>query len=374
VTNADNSAPRPHVSGRDRGEQRRQLAQWIAGRLPGAEISELTAPASNGMSSDTLLFQVSWQDGGVAKKTDYVARLEPDTSAVPVFPTYDMERQFRIMQVVEKNTAVPVPRTLWFEPDTTIMGGAFFVMERVEGIVPPDVMPYVFGSWLTEASKDDQARLQRTSVETLARLHQLDDRGPAAFLAFDSPGDTHLRRHVAHERAYYEWVVSGKRRSPLIERGFAWLEDHWPAHEGPSGLSWGDARIGNVMYRDFEPVAVLDWEMAALGPREIDVSWMIFLHRFFQDLAEGAGLPGMPDFLQRDEVAATYEGASGYEPRDLDFYTVYAALRHAVVMTRVTYRQIHFGESPLPDDPDDLILHRPTLEAMLAGTYWSNIP
>jgi aminoglycoside phosphotransferase (APT) family kinase protein len=113
--------------------------------------------------------------------------------------------------------------------------------------------------------------------------------------------------------------------------------------------------------------------MAALGPREIDLAWMIFLHRFFQDLAEQAGLPGMPTFLQRDDAAATYAQASGYEPRDLDFFTLYAALRHAIVMTRVMYRSIHFGEAELPEDPDDMILHRPTLEAMLAGTYWSNI-
>ena len=32
------------------------------------------------------------------------------------------------------------------------------------------------------------------------------------------------------------------------------------------------ARIGNVMYKDFEPVGVLDWEMAALGPREMDIA------------------------------------------------------------------------------------------------------
>jgi aminoglycoside phosphotransferase (APT) family kinase protein len=373
VTNIDEPAARPRVSTRDRAEQRRQLADWIDRRLPGAEISELTAPPTNGLSSDTLLFDVTWQVGDDARSMACVARVEPDTSAVPVFPTYDMERQFRVMRMVEEHTSVPVPKTLWYEPDLAVMGSTFFVMERIVGEVPPDLMPYVFGSWLSEASAADCNRLQCTTIEALARLHELDDSGPAAFLALPAPGGTPLRRHVADQRAYYEWVVAGKRRSPLIERAFAWLEDHWPTDEGPAGLSWGDARVGNIMYRDFEPVAVLDWEMAALGPREIDLAWMIFLHRFFQDLAEQAGLPGMPSFLRRDDVAETYARASGHDPRDLDFYTLYAALRHAIVMTRVTYRQVHFGESQLPEDPDDMILHRPTLEAMLAGSYWPNI-
>jgi len=44
---------------------------------------------------------------------------------------------------------------------------------------------------------------------------------------------------------------------------------------------WGDSRVGNVLYSDFRPVAVLDWEMATLGPREMDVAWVIFAHMVF---------------------------------------------------------------------------------------------
>ena len=52
---------------------------------------------------------------------------------------------------------------------------------------------------------------------------------------------------------------------------------------------WGDSRVGNVLYQDFRPVAVLDWEMATLGPREMDVAWIIFAHMVFQELAGLAG-------------------------------------------------------------------------------------
>ncbi len=179
---------------------------------------------------------------------------------------------------------------------------------------------------------------------------------------------------MAAQFAYYQWVVADHPRSPLIERGFARLERLWPADEGPAVLSWGDARVGNIIYQGFAPAAVLDWEMAAIGPRELDLGWLIFLHRFFQDLTEGSGLPGLPDFLERGQVAAQYAEASGHTPRDLDFYTLYAALRHAVVMLRIAYRQIHFGESAPPDGDgaavDRLILHRGTLEAMIEDRYW----
>jgi len=38
------------------------------------------------------------------------------------------------------------------------------VMEQQSGDVPPDVMPYNFGSWVTEASPAQRTLLQRESV------------------------------------------------------------------------------------------------------------------------------------------------------------------------------------------------------------------
>jgi aminoglycoside phosphotransferase (APT) family kinase protein len=52
---------------------------------------------------------------------------------------------------------------------------------------------------------------------------------------------------------YHDWARGG-RRSELIERGLRQLHATWP-REGRTVLSWGDVRIGNIIYRNFEPVA-----------------------------------------------------------------------------------------------------------------------
>lgn len=362
---------KPRTSTRPRDELGRRLEKWLGRHLPGARLSGLEVPESNGMSSETVLFDVSWSDKAGGQRRACAARLSPDPAAAPVFPVYDLTKQFRVMRLVAERSSVPVPTTLWDEPDPAPVGTPFFVMERVEGDVPPDVMPYPFGSWLSEASAADQRRLQDGAVRTLAAIHDAQvSADDVAFLEIGGGGDTALRRHVTNTAAYYEWVVSDGIRSPLIERAFVWLDEHWPAHEAPSTISWGDARIGNMMFRDFEPVAVLDWEMAATGPVEVDVGWMIYLHRFLDDIAVDAGLPGMPAFMRRDDVAESYEKATGRAPRDLDFYCLYAALRHAVVMSRVARRQVLFGEIEMPEDPDDMIMHRASLEQMLEGSYW----
>ncbi|WP_095046945.1 phosphotransferase [Streptomyces sp. WM6386] len=175
-----------------------------------------------------------------------------------------------------------------------------------------------------------------------------------------------LQRHVQRDPA----LRHGLARSPLIEDAFDRLEHLWPADPGTPVLNWGDARIGNVVYDGFEPAAVLDWEMAALAPREVDLGWAIYLHRFFQDLTVGFGQRGLPDFFRRDRVETRYARLTGHTPRDMDFHTLYAALRHAVVMLRVAYRQVHFGEAVVPADPDTLILHHGSLRAMVQGSYW----
>lgn len=364
---------RPRTSTRDRGELRERLERWLKQSFGAAEVSPLAGPAGNGMSSETLLFDARWREGGAWRSAALVGRVAPDPAAVPVFPSYDMERQFRVLRALHELDALPLPRVLWCETDPAPLGAPFFVMERVAGEVPPDIPPYTFGqSWLSKGTPEQLARLQEGSVGLLAALFRIER--PAerfAFLESPRPGATPLRRFVAELRGFYDWVSADGIRSPLLEGCFAWLDAHWPEREGPTVLSWGDARIGNILYRDFAPVAALDWEMAALGPPELDVGWMIALHRFFDDLTRGAGMPGMPDLLRRADVAASYEKRTGYAPRDLDFYTLLAALRHGIVMFRIARRMAHFGEVQLPPDVDDMIAHRRMLERMLAGEYWS---
>ncbi|MFF3939731.1 phosphotransferase family protein [Streptomyces phaeofaciens] len=361
------TAPRPRTTTRDPEELTRRLTAWLGTRLPGAEAVGVTLPAANGLSSETLLFDIGHPEPPLRR---CALRLAADPAAYTVFPVYDMARQYRTMALVAERTDLPVPRVLWLEEDPGPLGAPFFVMERVEGRVPPDVMPYTYeGNWLHAASDAERERLEAATVGLLARLHDQVPAGAAEFLAEAGDGDA-LRRHVTAQRAYYDWVVAGLAPSPLIEAAFDRLAQLWPDDPGTPVLNWGDARIGNVVYDGFAPAAVLDWEMAALAPREVDLGWTIYLHRFFQDLTVASGQRGLPGFLRRDRVETRYAELTGHTPRNMEFHTLYAALRHAIVMLRIAYRRAHFGEVAVPADPDTLILHHDSLRAMVQGSYW----
>jgi aminoglycoside phosphotransferase (APT) family kinase protein len=363
---------------RDPGETTELLQAWLAGILdPGSRpaITGVTSPESNGMSSETVLFTATW-DGGQGGDVErrLVARIEPPATAYPVFTSYDLGMQYAVMRLVGEHTQVPVPRTLWYEADPAVLGGPFFVMERVDGLVPPDVLPYTFGdNWLFDSDAAGRRTLQQSVVDALAGIHSLTaHHHDLGFLEVDAPGPTSLDRLGHRWREYAAWVMQD-RPSPLLADCFDWLEENRPAPAGPDSLSWGDARIGNMMFRDHRVVAVLDWEMASVAPPEVDLGWMCYLHLFFHDLATDLGAPGLPDMFRPVDVAESYAAASGYTPADLRWFVAFAAIRHGAIMRRVTERAVYFGEAVMPDDVDDLIIHRATLRGMLEGTYWSGV-
>jgi aminoglycoside phosphotransferase (APT) family kinase protein len=371
--------PTDHLttSTRDQAELGRRIEAWLGGVLDDASdisVTDVVKPEGNGMSSETLLFTAAWTDaGGAAVERRCVARIEPELDKIPVFPSYDLAMQYRVMELVGEATDVPVPETLWFEGDGSVIGAPFFVMGRVDGEVPRDVMPYTFGdNWVEAASPAERERLERSAVAALVGIHAITpDSHDLSFLPEPPAGATALERHLAGWEGYLEWVTASER-SPLLDECFAWLRANLP-DTAEALLSWGDARIGNMLFAGFEVQAVLDWEMAGIAPPEVDLGWMAYLHLFFQDITTDLGFPGMPDFMRTEQLAAIYTELSGRTTGDLRWYLAYAAMRHGVIMRRVTERAVLFGEAVRPDDADDMIIHRETLRQMLAGTYWDRI-
>jgi aminoglycoside phosphotransferase (APT) family kinase protein len=95
-------------SSRDPDRTRADLAAWLARTLPAGsapDVTELTV-APTGQSSETLFFTAAWGEageggGGVRRARRLVARVAPRPVDIPVFPRYHMEREFRVIRLVE---------------------------------------------------------------------------------------------------------------------------------------------------------------------------------------------------------------------------------------------------------------------------------
>lgn len=353
--------PKTNPVGRSADDLEPRLAEWLAARLstdPPAVTVEPTSGAS-GMSSETVLFEASWVDGRPTERL--VARMEPD-DPVPVFPEYDMELQYRCLETVQEHTSVPVPRPRWYEPDPAVLGAPFFVMDRVDGQVPPDLPPYTFEGWVRDASAADQEKLWLSSLDVLAGVHTLNPLDhDLSFLERGGAGNDDLARYLDRERDYLAWACDVERY-PTIATALEWLVDNRPVDPGPSVMNWGDARLGNIMFRDFAPVAVFDWELAALGPRETDVGWSLFLHHFFVEVAEMLEIDPGIRFPDRAATIAHYESTAGVSLRDLEWYEAFAGYRFSAIITRTDARTIASGETQPSDNPEDTIHPLPLLK------------
>jgi aminoglycoside phosphotransferase (APT) family kinase protein len=356
-------------SSRDAADVPNTLADWLATQLPDGADPSVTMHSgvdANGMSSETLVLDAAWTEDGAPRTAELVARVAPSLQDVPVFPSYRLQDQFDAMRLAGELSDVPVPAVRWMEPTGSVLGTPFFLMDRVEGVVPPDVLPYNFGAnWLFDATPEQQRRLQDATVEAIAGLHGIPDAASTfGFLDAEVAGDSPLQRNLERTQDWYDYAVIDSGASPLVDRGLAWLRANLPTGTD-TVLCWGDARIGNVRYKDFEPVAVLDWEMAAVGPREMDLAWLVFAHRVFEAIAGVMELPGMPDFLREDDVRQKYAELTGVEVGDFRWYHVYDAVQWGIVFMRTGARQVHFGEIEQPDDVESLMHHRPLFEQLL---------
>jgi aminoglycoside phosphotransferase (APT) family kinase protein len=129
----------------------------------------------------------------------------------------------------------------------------------------------------------------------------------------------------------------------VVHDALSWLHSHPPAERHPTRLLWGDARLGNIIFRDGEVAAVLDWEMITLGQPETDLAWFLHLDRH---LSEGVGVPRLAGLPDRAATVSRYAELLGRPMEHFDYYAVFAALRHALLAARVTSLIGQYGLLP----------------------------
>jgi len=327
------------------------LRGWLAGRWPAAAdiaIDDLGGPSATGFSNDTVFFRARWQEQGHAREGRYVARIEP--TETPVYPPQttvsmaSVEVQYRIMQAIATHSNVPLAALIGYEADPGPLGRPFYVMGFVEGQVPTDWPRYTQEGFLVdEATPAQRRRLVESGIEVLTRIHRIDWKQAGLDWLVPHGKTPGLRWQIDLYRDNARAELRG-RAHPILDQAFAWLETHFPGESDHLGISWGDARLGNMIFRDYECVAVTDWEAVALGPPELDLGWWLMFDRFIH---ESSGvttrMDGMPT---RAEQRAYYASQVGRYLGDTHYFEVFGATRFTAVMIRTMDRMTKSGMMP----------------------------
>ena len=320
------------------------LASWLRSRLAqeGTDAPDLTCqfagPVPTGNSNVTMPFTATWSAAG-AGALELVLRMQ--VPANQIFLDADVLREHRVLGGLVDH-AVPAPDPRWSEPDPTVLGEPFFVMEHVHGTVPTGSPSIHAAGWLAECTPRQRRQAWDSALRSVAAVSLVDWRSAVPFLAEGSFGTT-LESRLNHVDEWYRWVI-GDRHYPITDAALDHLRRALPRDPGPPVLVWGDARMGNLMFDDQQRVAaVLDWELASIGPIGIDLGWWLVFDEFTTAAHRLPALDGYPD---RAATIAHHEALTGRTVADLRWYEIYAACVLTITVIRMADIGVAAGRLP----------------------------
>ncbi|MFI5955045.1 phosphotransferase family protein [Cryptosporangium sp. NPDC051539] len=307
--------------------------EWLAGRVDGLGAEPEVRQFSGGASNLTYLLRYP--------DRELILRRPP--AGRKASSAHDMGREYRVQKHL-KPVFRYVPEMIAFCDDPGVLGADFYVMEKLDGIIPrKDFPPEVSLSPL------DARTLAFTVVDTLVELHDVDP--GAAGLTDLGRGAGYVERQVRGWSDRYRkartWNV------PKAGWVMAWLADHQP-DDVRSCLIHNDYRLDNVVLAPdaalpetagMRVVGVLDWEMATIGDPLMDLGgalayWIEHDDPYLSQRArrQPTHLPGMPT---RREVVEYYCDRAGLSPENWAFYEVFGLFRLAAIAQQIYYRYHH---------------------------------
>lgn len=284
-------------------------------------IEALSHPTA-GMSNETVIVQCGpLADGQPGPR--FVVRLPP---LYPTFPDHDFTAQAEVQSAVARLGIPTAEATV--ERDPSFLGSPFIVMPFLDGDIPGPQS--LFDPWLTAATDAQRRDAQREMVRILADVGRVDWKS-AGLDAILGGVDGTLRTQVERWCRYLDWA-KGEHVLPRVEAVAAWCRDNRPPDDPAPSLVWGDPRLGNMVMDENRCVrAVLDWELATIGPAEMDLGWYLGLERVLLEVTGMAPPPGMVDL---DDVARDYEVALGRPLQDLAWHEIFAVFRALAINVR----------------------------------------
>jgi aminoglycoside phosphotransferase (APT) family kinase protein len=319
------------------------LGNWIASKTGASELHiEIDGRPSGGFSAETILLTANSSSND---KQRFVVRLEtPEPAVYPPQSDLSMpeiEIQFRIMDSISRNSALPVADLVGYESDPAVLGTPFFVMHHVDGVVPIESPPYSVEGFFTHLSAGERTELISNGLFEMARVHKLS----ITTLGLEwlspngvTPGSHHLLRLW---KEFGESELRG-RSHPLLENAWSIIERELPS-DTSIGLCWGDPRPGNIIWQGSQAACLTDFEAACIGPPEFDLGWWLMFDR---TMHESAGIDRLPGDPNRAEQREMYFNHAGRDPIDTAAHELFAAARYCVIVVRVMNRLDQRGLLP----------------------------
>lgn len=308
------------------------IDQWLKSHLENLlgtpEITQFTGGASN------WTYRIQYEN------EDLILRRPP--AGTKAKSAHDMGREYRIQKALAG--LYPVPEMLAFCEDESVIGAEFYVMKRINGIIPRANLPKTLN-----LSQEETRQLCTNVIDQLINLHQIDIK--ATGLVALGNGEGYVKRQI--DGWNKRFVQARTENVENFETVMQWLQDNMPTKEYIS-LIHNDYRMDNVILdpeQTMNIIGVLDWEMATIGDPLMDLGNSMAYWVQADDDAYLQSVRRQPSHLDgmltRKEIVEYYSKKTGIEIENWSFYEVYGFFRLAVIVQQIYYRY-HHGQTTNP--------------------------
>jgi aminoglycoside phosphotransferase (APT) family kinase protein len=307
-----------------RGEELDMTAvdPWLKARVPGLQGAPRVTQYSGGASNWTYRLEYD--------SHDLVLRRPP--AGTKAKSAHDMGREYRIQKALGPVFPL-VPEMMAFCDDASVLGSDFYVMRRIDGIIPRAKLGVEL----------DRARTRAVClsvIDTLVTLHKVN--AESAGLSGLGKGTGYTRRQVEGWTERYRRARTWN--APTFRQVTGWLAANTPSDVATCVIH-NDFRLDNVVLDRTDPtrvIGVLDWEMATIGDPLMDLGsslayWIEAGDDFIARATrrQPTHLPGM---LTRAEVIDYYGDRMGLRVSSMAFYEVFGLFRLAGIVQQIYYR------------------------------------
>ncbi|UUZ58280.1 phosphotransferase family protein [Nocardioides sp. B-3] len=304
------------------------IAQWLQEQGVDGPIEEVRQ-FSGGASNLTYLLRVPGRE--------LILRRAPGGTKAK--GAHDMRREFTIQSALAPVFPYVAPM-IGFCDDPSVIGGDFYVMGRIDGLIPRS-------NWPKDVPlTPEQARqLCFNVVEVYAELHTVDPE--AAGLSELGKGTGYVRRQVEGWSTRYRNAHTPD--NPEFTEVMARLDANQP-EDIANCVIHNDFKVDNIVFSHDDPtkvIGVLDWEMATPGDPLMDVGGALAFWIRADDSDELKMTKRVPTdpagMITREEFVQAYCERMGFTltPEQWRFYEVFGLFRNAVIAQQIYYRYFH---------------------------------
>jgi aminoglycoside phosphotransferase (APT) family kinase protein len=262
-----------------------------------------TAAFGDGHSGFT--YSTSVVRGGAS--SECVLRLSPPGARIA--GPADVGRQGCLMESLSAE-GVPVPPVIAYDSAPSVAGRAFMLVHRVEGC-----------DWTGAVAESSHEHVARETVSVLQKLHAVTV--PLAHKGLRDEPSLGPREELARWRPLL--ARAGSIVGPEADTLQSHLDGVAPAPTQPAVVH-GDFHYGNLIFRDGRIVAILDWEIAAIGERLVDLGSLVVasLRTRYAPEPNSAG----SIHISATEIVEMY----GEEPENVPWFISLNCLKYAAII------------------------------------------